>query len=113
MRSVLIAIAMLLVGTADAQHNHGAGHGEYHDWRSRKAPHSCCNEQDCGAMTDAEVRETETGTQVLVSGEWCPILPEHKLTRGRSPDWSVNHACIRPHGHGCDRVLCFIPRGGF
>jgi hypothetical protein len=112
MRWIVLALCVWALPVY-AQHNHGAGHSEYKDWKSRKAPISCCDERDCGVIDDTEVRHTTTGTQVLISGEWCPVLQEHNLTRGKSPDWSVNHACIRPTGDGCERLLCFTPKGGF
>lgn len=99
---------------AQAQHNHAQGHGEYQNWSSRKTA-NCCNDRDCGILSDHEIRETPTGTEVLIGGEWCPVLPEHRLIRGKSPDWSWAHACINPAEYvpACGRLLCFTPKGGF
>ena len=101
-----------------AQHNHAAGHSDYIDWRSIRAPHSCCDNRDCGNIPDSEVRETATGTQVRISGTWCPVLREHYLTRGKSPDWDTAHVCIQPISpynvaDPCGRLLCFTGKGGF
>jgi hypothetical protein len=109
---VLLAALLLCAVPASAQHNHSAGHDQYKDWSSRKIA-NCCNEQDCSGVDDSRIRQTSTGTEVLISGQWCPVLREHYLTRGKSPDWSVNHACIRAYGDGCERLLCFSGKGGF
>lgn len=113
----LLVVLMLLIEPAIAQHNHDAGHDEYRKWKSQRAPHSCCNEEDCSEIEDAEVRETATGTQVRIDGEWCPVLREHYLIpgTGKSPNWSTNHACVRKYlgVPPCGRLLCFMPKGGF
>lgn len=113
MRLVLAAL-LLWSGCALAQHNHGAGHGEYQGWSSRKTA-NCCDNRDCGSLRDDEVRETETGTQVLIAGQWCPVLQMHRLVKGKSPDWSSAHACVQPNPtqQPCDRLLCFTNKGGF
>jgi hypothetical protein len=111
----LVAIAALWAVfscPALAQHNHSAGHDEYMGWASRKVS-NCCNNQDCRGLDDAEVRQTTTGPEVLIDKQWCPVLREHYLTRGKSPDWNVSHACIRLTGQGCDRLLCYSEKGGF
>jgi hypothetical protein len=113
----IIAALLLLVAPAGAQHNHGAGHGEYQGWASGVTP-NCCDNRDCGALKESEHRQTETGPQILIDGEWCPVLRQHYLTRGRSPDWSTPHACIQLKfpglsGEGCARLLCYTPAGGF
>ena len=114
MRLIIAALVAVFSFQAQAQHNHGAGHDEYQGWASRKVS-NCCNNQDCGALKPDEIRETDTGPQVLISGQWCPVLREHYLTRGRSPDWSTPHACVRQSQaiDPCDRLLCFTPSGGF
>lgn len=96
---------------AGAQHNHGAGHSEYMGWASRKVA-NCCDDRDCGMLSENEIRETKTGTEILIGGEWCPVLPEHWLTKGKSPDSSVAHACINPAEYtpACSRLLCFVPK---
>jgi hypothetical protein len=108
----LAAILGCFLLPAKAQHDHAAGHNDYHGWSSQITP-NCCNNHDCRGLEAKETRETATGTEISIDGQWCPILPEHRLVRGRSPDWSVNHACIMPHGHGCTRLLCYTPAGGF
>jgi hypothetical protein len=116
LRIVLAAIMAAFLLPVHAQHNHDAGHDEYADWSSRKVS-NCCNRMDCGSVDDTEIKETETGPFVLILGEWCPVLREHYLTRGRSPDWGVAHMCVTKGqyftGKTCDRLLCFTPKGGF
>lgn len=113
----LLAVLMLCMTPALAQHNHAQYHSEYELWSSRKANGgSCCSDRDCGALKDSEVREDDGGTSVLISGQWCPVLSIHLLTRGKSPDWTVAHACIlppRPFINPCDRLMCFVEAAKF
>ncbi len=108
-----VLVAALLI-PANAQHNHAQGHNDYQGWASQVTS-NCCNNQDCRGLRDDETRETATGTEILIEGQWCPVLQQHRLIRGRSPDWSVNHACITTGSHGgtCGRLLCYTPKGGF
>lgn len=105
---------LLLMSGVSAQHNHSSGHGEYQGWASGKVA-NCCDTRDCGELRESEVRETDNGTQVRIDGQWCPVLRQHYLVRGKSPDWSVPHACVSqsPHADPCERLLCFTPKGGF
>jgi hypothetical protein len=93
-----------------AQHNHDQGHHAYMAWASKKTG-NCCNNQDCGSLEEGEWRETEQGAEVKILGEWCPVLPEHLIIRGKSPDWTKPHACINKNmslvSHPCHRLLCF------
>jgi hypothetical protein len=104
---------------ASAQHNHDAGHPDYRLWKSLRAPASCCNEHDCSSVKESEHRETDTGPELLIGGQWCPVQQRHRLIgppRSRqSPDWSVPHACIQPGPPegGCERLLCYQGAGGF
>jgi len=108
----LLATAILLFQPAVslAQHNHAEGHPDYALWASRKTDY-CCNNQDCGALQPDEWRETNAGTEVKILDQWCPVLPEHFLIRGKSPDWSKPHACINKSSSittaPCLRLLCF------
>ncbi len=106
------ALAGVMLLPVQAQHNHNAGHGDYQGWSSQKVT-NCCDDRDCGELKDDEIRQTETGPQVLISGQWCPVLREHYLVKGKSPDWSVAHACVTRSGEGCNRLLCFSGPGGF
>jgi hypothetical protein len=114
--ALMAALVAAFSFSALAQHNHGAGHGEYQGWASGVTP-NCCDNRDCGALKETEHRQTATGPQILIDGEWCPVLRQHYLTKGRSPDWSTPHACIRikhpAATPGCDRLLCYTPAGGF
>lgn len=110
----LFLAALLCVATpAWAQHNHAQGHSEYQNWSSGKVA-SCCSNQDCGTVKESDIRQTSAGAEIKIDNQWCPVLPEHFLTRGKSPDWSTAHACIRvqPTENTCDRLLCFLSAGG-
>src|SRR5260221_8124756 len=90
---IMLGIAVF-IGTAHAQHNHSAGHNDYQGWSSQ-ATGNCCNNQDCGELTKDEWRETDTGTEVLINGTWCPVKPEHFIVTGKSPHQTVAHDCIQ------------------
>ncbi len=113
------AALVLFPKTAPAQHNHSEGHADYKEWESGRT-WNCCNENDCGDINDDEIRETPTGTEVLVQAadnapKWCPVTKQHFLTHGKSPDWNKPHACIIKSGSyadECMRFLCFVPKGG-
>jgi hypothetical protein len=110
------AIMAAFLLPAKAQHNHDYGHNSYQGWASQITP-NCCDNRDCGSLKPEEHRETATGPEILIDGEWCPVPRAAFLTKGRSPDWSVPHACIRikhpASTPGCDRLLCYSPAGGF
>ncbi len=109
-----MAALVLLVMPASAQQNHERHHDDYKSWSSTKTS-NCCNNQDCGTLADEDVRNTPTGTEVKIDGEWCPVKPEHFIVKGKSPDWNVAHACILQTKAvaTCDRLLCFSGKGGF
>jgi hypothetical protein len=89
------------------------GHDGYHGWASKKTG-NCCNERDCSDVPDKEWRETDHGAELLIEGKWCPVLQEHFIIYGKSPNAEVAHACIRnrkdiPAGMDpCERLLCFV-----
>ena len=118
MRACFAAIlAACLNMPVQAQHNHDRHHSDYLNWSSTKT-HSCCSNQDCGTVENADLRETSSGTQIRIEDQWCPVLREHYLIRGKSPDWNVSHACIGNSEHWqsrppCERLLCFSGKGGF
>jgi hypothetical protein len=97
MLNILCKILLLLVLLhlpAAAQHNHPAGRNEYHNWASG-VTQNCCNNQDCGDLNEADVKETARGTEIKIADQWCPVLFKHYITKGKSPDWNKAHACIR------------------
>ena len=123
-RTALFWIALCLCALAScvladptlAQHDHARGHSEYQNWASRKTG-NCCDDKDCGILDDDQVRETRTGPEVKVRGKWCPVLPEHFIIKGKSPDWNKPHACINydfrtSYADDCERLLCYSGRGG-
>jgi hypothetical protein len=95
---------------AAGQHNHGSGHHDYMTWASKKTG-NCCDNQDCGSLSKDEWRETAEGTEVKILGAWCPVLQEHFIIRGKSPDWTKAHACVNKNMSlsmtVCQRLLCF------
>lgn len=110
----LFALLILLSAALadDQSYMHAQGHNDYRNWSSQKIQ-NCCNNQDCRAYRDDEWRETDNGQELLIDGEWCPVLQEHRLIRGKSPNWETAHACVRPKMPGsnvapCDRFLCFV-----
>ena len=117
---VILAVTLAFMFAAQpslAQHNHERHHSDYLDWSSTKT-RSCCNNDDCGILRDHDFRETAAGPEVRIANQWCPVLQEHYLIRGKSPDWNATHACIRKlstlnaHEPPCARLLCFAGRGG-
>ena len=121
MRSLLAALSLAALTAhvampALAQYNHDAGHNDYQSWASQKTG-NCCSGRDCGVLHEAEQRETASGPTVLIDGQWCPVLREHYIIRGKSPDWNMPHACIGKSEHWqsrppCERLLCYSGRGG-
>ena len=92
------------------QFPHSHGHNDYRGWASQKTP-NCCNNQDCRFIEDHEWREDANGIFVQIKGEWCPVLQEHFVVRGKSPDWTKAHYCINDRAaqmSPCERLLCFM-----
>lgn len=121
--SILVVIYLLFVTTwfialfaipAKSQNHHQRGHSEYLQWQSGKTV-NCCGGQDCGTLEAGEWADDRFGAWVRIEGQWCPVLRQHYLTRGKSPDWNVAHACISKNTDTppCERLLCFTGKGGF
>lgn len=121
MQNLLIRIVVLCIFAAfplaaSAQHNHAAGHNEYQNWSSQKTS-NCCNNDDCGQILDTQVRATDKGYEVAIDKQWCPVLREHWIIRGKSPDFSSYHGCVGKSAYykelpPCERLLCFAGKGG-
>lgn len=126
--TLLLCLTLATCGTLTpvmAQHNHAAGHNDYSGWATPTIS-NCCNNQDCGELRDEEVRDTAKGTEIKIEGQWCPVLPKHYITKGKSPDWNKSHACIRKKKWAgcdeggcyedttspCERLLCYGGKGG-
>lgn len=114
---VVAAVAgfMALLSNFRAWPQHNAGHNDYQYWSSQKVA-NCCNNQDCMALDDSSVRDGLDGQEVKIGNLWCPVEQRHRLIRGKSPDWSANHACISPwtaNPNQCERLLCFTGKGLF
>lgn len=113
-RALLLLLA--LTGTAQAQHNHAAGHAHYQSWVN-KADKGCCDNLDCGELSAVNERITVAGTvEVRIEGVWCPVLPFHYLKRGNAPNWATSHVCVQksyvPGAPVCPRLLCYQPKPG-
>jgi hypothetical protein len=107
-----------LCGPALGQHgqHHAQGHDFYKHWHNKNDV-NCCDNRDCDKLADTDERMSRGTVEVRVGDQWCPVLPHHYLKKGNTPDWSVSHACIRPHAIAsdasvCDRLLCYQPRPG-
>lgn len=117
---VVLALCVIwgMAALADDQsYLHARGHDEYKSWTSLRMPGGCCSNQDCAPLDKERWRETETGTEIEIEGQWCPVKREHFLTKGKSPDWTTAHACIRQRFPGsnvtaCERLLCFVGTPG-
>jgi hypothetical protein len=113
---VILALAAM-TAPAQAQHDHAAGHSFYQSWVN-KVDRSCCNNEDCRTLREADERTTATGgIEVRVLGQWCPIKPHHYLKSGNAPDWSTSHVCVLKAAPwqiipACDRLLCYQPKPG-
>jgi hypothetical protein len=83
---ILGGVLIIWASAALAQHNHAQGHADYSGWASAKTS-NCCNNQDCGDLDDNEWREGKNGTEILVLDTWCPLLQEHYIIKGKSPNW--------------------------
>lgn len=100
---------------ARAQEHHAQGHADYSNWASQKTT-NCCNNEDCGDLTADQWREVPTGKEIVIKGKWCPVKPEHYITKGKSPDWNKAHACVQQNTtyiDPCDALLCFSGIGSF
>lgn len=101
-----IVAVLMLIGTA------ALAHDGYDNWVSRTGV-QCCNRMDCRPIPDADFQLSPV-TKVRVEGEWCPVLEKHYLQRGRTPDGTTAHVCVRPamgpySPSPCERLLCFQP----
>ena len=103
--------------TLEHQIGHDLYHAQYRTWMSNSG-FNCCNDQDCSPLADDHIKEDGDYTKVRVDQPngtftWCPVLAEHLLRVGKSPDWSRAHACILPPLAGrspCERLKCFVDR---
>mgnify|MGYP001609994146 CR=1 FL=1 len=91
-------------------------HDPYTGWASQKTS-NCCSNQDCDVLPAEDIRQTSNGTEVRVGVEWCSVRGEHYVIKGKSPDFTVHHACINKNpdatfANVCDRLLCFMGNGG-
>ncbi len=120
MRLILALLATLSLASASlahAQHNHAPGHPNYQNWVNQKGT-GCCNNQDCGEIDDANVRQDGAAVEVRVDDEWCPVRDWMYLKSGNAPNWATAHVCVVPDSltladrRPCARLLCFQPKPG-
>lgn len=113
MRRRLLAavVAFILSGPVFA-------HDPYSDWRNKRG-NDCCHGQDCAALKFEDIEaDKQSGTvlRIKVRGQWCPVAEWMTLARGKSPDWSADHACIRKNAvfsNPCDALICFAGKPQF
>lgn len=121
-RSFVIALACALYVTpAMAQTNHALHHDVYQNWVNQRDK-GCCNDQDCGELSDENERPSPRGRgiEVRIEGEWCPVETWHYLKRGNAPNWTTSHVCVLKRYNGftqnntpaCERLLCYQPKPG-
>jgi hypothetical protein len=116
MRWLLVAPLALWPFCAQAQEHHERHHAYYQNWVN-KQDKGCCNNQDCGELSENNERATADGVEVKIDGVWCPVKSWHYLKQGNAPDWSTSHVCVRKNYTGlntaaCDRLLCYQPKPG-
>jgi hypothetical protein len=106
-----IAVLLLLVTAAFAQHNHPREHAQLHDqfYHSlirpdvpNAAPGSCCGGMDC-YPTQAEYRGGQWWALRREDKEWIPVPNERVIRDEISPDGRA-HLCAT-----VTFVYCFIP----
>lgn len=113
----ILAATLLLASASLAQQRHEVGHPQYRNWVNQKEI-SCCNDNDCGEINDADVRAFGDETQVRIDGQWCPIQSWMYLKSGNAPNWAANHVCVVPDNawlpdrRPCARLRCFQPNPG-
>lgn len=122
---LVVILGMIAFGVrlGKAQDHHKY-HNSYQNWASGVTS-NCCSNQDCSDISEERVRESSAGTAIEINGQWCAVEKKHRIIKGQSPDWSKYHACIQldhdrwslPNGTvgkkaPCDRLLCFVTKGG-
>lgn len=115
--ALIYTVCVGYISGAKAQEHHAQGHNEYQGWASNKTS-NCCNNDDCGDLADDEWRENNGRIEIHILGAWCPVLSEHYVIKGRSPNWERAHACVNKNANWstadpCERLLCFMgtPKG--
>jgi hypothetical protein len=97
---------------AMAQEHHAQYHDVYQGWVNQEGK-DCCHGQDCGVMKKDDIDDTGDVLKIRIDGRWCPVSNWMTLKKGKSPDWSVVHACINHRivdMAPCDRLMCFAGR---
>lgn len=115
--SIAFLALIALTVVALAQDNHAQNHVTYQNWINQ-ADKGCCNDQDCGELVGENERNGSRGVEVMIEGQWCPVLAHHYLKKGNAPNWSTSHVCVQKqfaHSnpvHVCARLLCYQPKPG-
>jgi hypothetical protein len=119
-------LAVTLLGPASVPgtnaHEMTQANGEtinYTNWVNRDG-RGCCNNHDCRPIPPGYERTNNGRLEVYVVGEgvaagqaeWCPVTPQHYLSRGNAPDGSHSHYCIweRAGTTPCAQLLCYQPQ---
>ena len=112
--SVIVILLALILGMLVVNARSHEAHGvNYNNWVNG-LDKGCCNNQDCRAIGDDDVKYSPT-VVVQIEGQWCPVLSHHYLKKGNAPDWSSSHVCVQVKGmytpeDPCARLLCFQPK---
>lgn len=110
--SVRLAAAVFIVS---ALVYNATAHDVYSNWKNGK-DQSCCHNLDCRSIPESDERTVRGHLQVLVEGQWCPVLEHHYLKTGNAANPEFAHVCVRqktinmPDLTPCQRLLCYQPR---
>lgn len=112
---VIAFLVLFIIGIGAA-----LSHDSYTGWRNQESK-LCCNKEDCKPI---ESRFTNRRTEVLIEGQWCPVLPKHYRSdnMGPHPEWASPHACVckgstcvyfnvSANASPCERLVCYEPPG--
>jgi hypothetical protein len=119
---ILLFFAILLwlysMANAEAQEHHERHHAYYQNWVNRNDL-GCCDNRDCGELSDDDERTTNGKLEVRILGRWCEVKPWHYLKRGNAPNAASSHLCVQKFysrdqniDDPCDRLLCYQPKPG-
>jgi hypothetical protein len=91
----------------------------YTNWVNKDG-RGCCNNHDCRPIPPGYERTNNGRLEVYVVGEgtakgqaeWCPVKPQHYLSRGNAPDGSRSHYCVwyQAGSTPCTQLLCYQPQ---
>jgi hypothetical protein len=122
--ATIFAVTLLAIASAPGLNAHEMPQANgatinYTNWVNRDG-RGCCNNHDCRPIPPGYERTDNGRLEVYVVGEgvaagqaeWCPVNPQHYLSRGNAPDGSQSHFCIweRAGTTPCTQLLCYQPQ---